>query len=406
MPVLESPVASDRLSAQLDALLGESVDAAIRREQTAFDQCAAPFEQKLVLFGAGAFGRHTLAGLRRIGLEPLAFTDNNARLWGQQVDGVPVFSPADAAKRFGAGAAFIVTIWNGALENRLSNHVSQLTALGCQRAVPAALLFWKYPEVFLPHYPLDLPHKLLQQTDEVRTVFDLWADERSRREYVAQVAFRLLLDFDGLESPDPRHYFPTDLFRLSPDEVLVDCGAFDGDTIRSLVSLQGNRFGRIIAYEPDPLNWAQLQETLARLPKTVAGKITCWPQAVGSQTGTVYFNATGTDLSTVGAGTLSVDCVRLDESLKNESPTLAKFDIEGFELEALAGAQETIRRHSPILAVSAYHQQSHLWEIPSAIRDISDGYRYSLRPHGSEGWDLVCYAIPPCRLNAVQARSV
>src|SRR5579871_5835622 len=72
---------------------------------------------------------------------------------------------------------------------------------------------------------------------------------------------------------------------------------------------------------------------------------------------TVYFNATGTELSTVGAGTLPVDCVSLDESLENESPTLIKFDIEGFELEALAGARETIRRHTPILAVSAYHRQ-------------------------------------------------
>jgi FkbM family methyltransferase len=396
MPILESP-ASDRLGAQLDALLEESVEAAIRREQAAFDQCAAPFERKLLLFGAGAFGRHTLAGLRQIGLEPLAFADNNKPLWGQQVEGVPVLSPADAAQRFGAGATFVVTIWNGAPRNRLADHLSQLTALGCPRAVPAALLFWKYPETFLPRYPLDLPHKLLQRADEVRSVFHLWSDERSRREYVAQVAFRLRLDFDGLDSPDPHHYFPSDLYQLSPNEVLVDCGAFDGDTICSLVSLQGDRFDRIIAYEPDPLNWVQLQQTLALLPEGVAGKITCWPQAVGSQMGTVYFNSTGTDLSTTGAGTLSVDCVRLDESLKDESPTLIKFDIEGFELEALAGARETIRRHSPILAVSAYHQQSHLWEIPAAIRDIADGYRYYLKPHGSEGWDLVCYAIPPGR---------
>ena len=179
---------------------------------------------------------------------------------------------------------------------------------------------------------------------------------------------------------------------------MVDCGAFDGDTIRSLVSLQGDRFSRIIAYEPDPLNWKQLQQTLAGLPEAVVRKITCRPQAVGTQTETVCFNSTGTDLSTVGSGTLSVDCVRLDESLKEESPTLIKFDIEGFEPEALAGARETIRRHSPILAVSAYHQQSHLWEIPSAIQNIRDGYRYFLRPHGSEGWDLVCYAIPPSRI--------
>jgi FkbM family methyltransferase len=263
---------------------------------------------------------------------------------------------------------------------------------------PRGISILGIPGNFSARYPLDLPHKLLQRTDAVRAAFHLWSDERSRREYVAQVAFRLLLDVDGLESPEPIITFRPTLFQISPNEVLVDCGAFDGDTIRSLVSLQGDRFSRIIAYEPDPLNWKQLKQTLAGLPEAVVRKITCRAQAVGAQTETVCFNSTGTDLSTVGSGTLSVDCVRLDESLKEESPTLIKFDIEGFEPEALAGARETIRRHSPILAVSAYHQQSHLWEIPSAIQNIRDGYRYFLRPHGSEGWDLVCYAIPPSRI--------
>lgn len=70
-------------------------------------------------------------------------------------------------------------------------------------------------------------------------------------------------------------------------------------------------------------------------------------------------------------------------------------DIEGSELDALVGAQELIRRANPILAVCAYHRQDHLWRVPLLIHSISDQYRFFLRPHGSEGWDLVCYAVPP-----------
>jgi FkbM family methyltransferase len=208
----------------------------------------------------------------------------------------------------------------------------------------------------------------------------------------------LHLDYDGLGWPGPEeHYFP-DLFRLLPDEVLVDCGAFDGDTIRGFMRQQDGRgFGQVLAFEPDPLNWPRLQETVAALPVELRSKVACFPHAVSGRTGTIQFDSTGTDLSSMGSGALSVECVKLDEALQSHTPTMIKFDIEGAELDALSGGHATIARSVPVLAVSTYHQQSHLWEIPLAIARISDQYRYALRPHGTEGWDLVCYAIPQAR---------
>jgi FkbM family methyltransferase len=382
---------------ELESLLRESVEDARHRERTAFDDLARPFENRLVLFGAGGFGRRTLAGLRALGIEPLAFADNNRALRGGSVEGVPAMSPADAVREFGASAAFVLTVWNGQAKDRMADRIRQLQELGCERVIPAGLLFWKYPDVFLPYYPLDLPHKLLLRADEVRQASALWSDEASRREYVAQVAFRLHLDYDGLGRPGPEeHYFP-DLFRLSPDEVFIDCGAFDGDTIAAFVRQQGERFARILTYEPDPLNWSRLQKTLATLPEAVRCKIECFPQAVSSSTGTIQFESTGTDLSSMGSGSLSVECVELDEALRDCAPTMIKFDIEGAELDALSGGSRMIRRRRPILAVSTYHQQSHLWEIPLSIAQLNSEYRFALRPHGTEGWDLVCYAIPPER---------
>ena len=383
----------------LESCLSETVESARERERSAFDQLARPYERSLVLFGAGALGRHTLAGLRNRGVEPRAFCDNGPHLWRQTVDGVKVYSPQDAIRKFGIDSTFVVTIWNGHGQDRMSQRISQLTRLGCRRVVPVGLLFWKYAETFLPYYPLDLPHKLLQRRDEVRTGFDYWEDEASRREYAAQVAFRLHLDYDSLGwPPDNARYFPASQFRLTANETLIDCGAFDGDTILGFTTDHGDRFQRILAFEPDPMNWSKLQNTLRTLPPSIREKIAAFPYAVGATAGTVRFNATGTDLSAVGSGGLSVECVELDKMLINETPTLIKFDIEGAELDALKGGRTSIRRHSPILAVSAYHQQSHLWEVPMTIRSISDKYRYVLRPQSSEAWDLVCYAAPADRL--------
>jgi len=389
------------LESRLDEYLSESAEAAIRRERSAFDELARPYEQDLVLFGAGGFGRRTLAGLRRAGIEPRAFCDNRPDLWGRGVDGLLVYSPQDAAARYGDRAAFVVTIWNGQSKDRMAQRVRQLRSLGCGRVIPAGFLFWKFAEIFLPYYPLDLPHKLLERRDEARAAFDFWADDQSRREYVGQIAFRLHLDYDSLGWPsDAAEYFPSSLFKLTKDETLIDCGAFDGDTIRSFCAVHGAKFHRDISFEPDPLNWVKLQDTLAALPEEIRTKVVAYPYAAGDCTCTVYFNSTGTDLSTMGSGDVAVPCVKFDEILADETPSLMKFDIEGAELFALEGGRETIRRHHPILAVSAYHQQSHLWEVPSAIRGITPNYQYLLRPQATEGWDLVCYAVPSGRLRS------
>jgi len=94
---------------ELDALLAEAVDAVVLRETDTFEQLA-PFDTRVVLFGAGGLGRRVAAGLRSYGIEPLAFCDNNARLCGTTVDGLPVLSPPAAASRFGDTTSFVVTV--------------------------------------------------------------------------------------------------------------------------------------------------------------------------------------------------------------------------------------------------------------------------------------------------------
>jgi hypothetical protein len=67
-------------------------------------------------------------------------------------------------------------------------------------------------------------------------------------------------------------------------------------------------------------------------------------------------------------------------------------------MDALIGARGSIKKTLPVLAICVYHQPDHLWRIPLLIWSFSDQYRFFLRPHNEEGWDLVCYAVPVNRL--------
>jgi FkbM family methyltransferase len=388
-----------KLENRLQELLSEDVSSAIKREQTTFDEIASPFNDQLILFGAGGLGRKTLAGLRKVGIEPLSFVDNNTALWGREVEGIEVLSPKLASQRYADCATFVVCIWGAGGEHRLEHTRQQLFKLGCSRVVSFAPLFWKYPGIFLPYYAIDLPHLLLPQAEEIARAFTVWNDEASRTEYLAQVHWRLRMDFDILSSPvEHAQYFPDDLIRLSENEVFVDCGAYNGDSVSSFFMRQPAFKGKYIAIEPDPINLQFFKQYMATLPDDLRNRVELVPMAVGAQRELVRFAATGLASSGISSvGTLEVESVPLDEILENESPTFIKMDIEGAEVEALIGAQHSINRASPALAICVYHQPDHLWRIPLLIRLFSDQYHFSLRPHNEEAWDLVCYAIPKSR---------
>ena len=386
------------LRAELDQLLRETPESVRRREQSRFDELTAPFTRSLVLFGAGNLGRRTLAGLRALGIEPVAFSDNNPLAWGKGIDGLKVLPPTEAADQYGQTAAFIVTIWGGRGTERMSARCRQLADLKCARVVPFAFLYWKHPEVFLPHYALDLPSRTLAAVDQVREAFDLFDDEASQREFVGQIRWRLHLDFDALPLPVAHEiYFPDDLVKVTPQEVFVDCGAFDGDTIQSFVTRHGEAFSKLVAFEPDPVNFARLGAYVETLAPALREKISLFPYATGARNGKVRFEGTGTAASTMGQGELEVECVTLDDFAAPFAPTWIKMDIEGAEIDTLVGAGELISRVSPVLAVCVYHQQDHLWKIPLLMRKLSPRAGLFLRPHVLESWDLVCYAVPPHR---------
>jgi FkbM family methyltransferase len=395
-----SGLADKDLTMALEELFAEGEARATARERSAFDLMAGPSKGRIVLFGAGRVGRKTLTGLRDIHIEPIAFIDNDARLWNTSVEGVKVLSPEGAARLHGDQATFVITIWRGEATDRMAQREAQLRSSGCRYVVPFPPLFWKHAQVFLPHYAVDLPHRVHQQADDVRRAATLWSDDASRSEYLAQLRWRMLGEFDALYRPvQHTMYFPTDLCELTDHEVFVDCGAYDGDSIRSFLDKAKNSFQRIYSFEPDPANFERLERDVAL--RSERESITLQRAAVGAHTGTVTFSGDGNEASSVGKGGMVVDCVTLDQVLSGAQPTYIKIDIEGAELDALNGARGIIQRYSPVLAICSYHLQDHLWKIPLLIQSINPNYSFFLRPHLVEGWDTVCYAIPKARLRSL-----
>jgi FkbM family methyltransferase len=351
----------------------------------------------MILFGAGLFGRYTLQHLRRMGQAPAFFSDNKPTLWGTRVEGIEILNPTEAVSRFGATAAFVVTIFNGSAARR------QLRDAGARHVMSVMTLPWKYPEHFIPDFGLDAPDSLLAEEEPIRACFESLSDERSRQELCDQVEWRYWLEPESIPFSEPvaELYFPSDLLIPSGDEVLVDCGAFDGDTIRSLVERRQD-FRHLYALEPDPGNRAALGKYLATQSEDLRSRITVLPYGVSDADETVRFAASSDVTSRVvssGEG-ISLECRKLDSLRWPVKPTYIKMDIEGSEPKALAGAAGLLRDEPPVLAICLYHRSEHLWQIPNLIHRLQPNYSLFLRRYAEDNWESVCYAIPRHRLRS------
>ena len=370
--------------------------AAEARPSELFDRAVGTHQGLVIAGAAGMVAEHTLAGLRRLGIRPVALADNNVALWGTTVDGVTVLSPSDAVSHH-PDAAFVAAIFTHTPLRR------QLAALGAGRAVSYAPLFHKHAEAFLPYFAVDHPRMMVDEADAVRRAACIWADQESADLYSAILNWFVTLDSDTVPAPAPpkETYFPAFL-RLRPDEVFVDCGAFDGDTVLAYVDACAGRYGTIIAVEPDPRTFLRLSARVARLERTIAMNA-----AVGARQATMPFVATGALSShVVSAGAqglaprgpiMDVEVVPLDEL--SPRPTYVKMDIEGFEREALAGGLELLSRGDTAFAVTLYHRMSDLWRLPLYMHEFAPDLQFVLR-HYAEDWaETICYAVPRNRLS-------
>jgi FkbM family methyltransferase len=376
---------------ELSRLLASDPGEVIARGGARFGEVAGPFADRIVLFGVGEVGQLAIRRLRRAGIEPLAAIDNDPAWWGSRVDGVEVMSPDDATRRFAAAAVAVATLFNPAPV------MAQLVAAGWPRVAPWSWLAWHHHEHFLPYFGLDLPRELLAAKADVEWLYDRLADDESRRTLVEQVRWRLDLDpgAQGPAAPTDELYTVPGLLEPSADDLFVDCGAFDGDSLLRLLAHTGGRARGAVVVEADPGNAARLQAAVDALQPELVGSVRVHEVAVGARQGSIRFHAVGTMGSAADAvGEIEVPVETLDALLVGVDASYLKLDIEGAEPAALQGARGVIDGGRAAWAVCGYHAAEHLWTLPRYFAESDSAYRLHLRRYAADCWELVHYAVP------------
>jgi len=185
-------------------------------------------------------------------------------------------------------------------------------------------------------------------------------------------------------------YFDLPHFKPQKKEFFIDAGGYNGYTTQCFFNWLGNFEGRSIIFEPNNIQYEVCKNNMQNYNNVKVLNKGLWHKKE-----TLKFCNAGAGSNINSNGEEIIEAVSLDEELKDEKEpiTFIKMDIEGAELNALKGAERTIREYKPKLAISIYHKSEDVQEIPSLLLDYVPDYKFYIRHYSFSAWETVLYAI-------------
>ena len=259
---------------------------------------------------------------------------------------------------------------------------------------------------------LDLLHRLtakgeIEETrlffqrnaQRVRENLDLLADEKSKTVYTSILQYRSTKHrkyINPYKEKAAKQYL-WDSLPVGDNECIVDCGAFCGENslaFQKYLQKRGKAPPQVIAIEPDAKNYREMQKRLKKIQNKAVCSYCCGVWAEKAQMPFYGSNLSSSRVAREGNCTIAVDTI--DNLVKGSGlhPTYIKMDVEGSEPQALTGAQETIAKYHPKLAVCIYHSDADMLDLIPYIHENYPFYRLYVRHYSTFFGETVLYCIP------------
>jgi hypothetical protein len=360
-----------------------------------------PWDMPLALYGGGNLGRMARDFLHAVWLDVDFVVDRNADALRENIEwqGITIYHPDDVPEALMKSHLLLVSVV-------LAPYVPLEAALGdfgFRHVVP----FYDFAENFRHIHPLSNGWyaRPFDSVDRAMTVnaLDGWSDDISRAHHLAFLAWRRLRQ-EWTFQPAPvttgdRFFVPQILAALTNHDVFLDAGAHHGSVTEKFDKLTHGQWSRIVCVEPDAINAGILATTIANgWPEDAAQRPEILPVVLGAGGGTALFRG--------GLGYASQVSALGDEEFEVEAidnlgidPTFIKLHLEGYELEALKGARQTLLTRRPIVVATVYHNDDGTWRTPLWLMKTLVDYHLMFRIHSWCGTSAVIYAIPKERLS-------
>lgn len=353
--------------------------------------------KQLVLYGAGRLGDMAVDIMADGGVFPEFFVDINAQK-KPTLRGFSVYPPEQLRDLDPESQIVLVCVFKFPF-GQIKRQIRQYTQAPVYSIYD---LFWFMQGAFFTN-GWQSGELSVEDYANIEKVYDNLSDEQSKKTYLTFLAWRIARNENvdmvrDIIHEENKYVNSLTLPAMSRKGIIFDAGAFDLSFSLDVIKRRLPAT-TIVAFEPDHLNYAACQKTLAS--GLHAPQIAISSSAVSDRTDLLPFVHGHGLASRLGDGNNNachpvVTCTLDDyyEDLRTTEPIVAiKLHVEGHELEALKGARKIIAKHRPLLLINCSHNRDGLWKIPSFCMQY-DRYQFYMRQHAYYGEGLTYYAVP------------
>ena len=348
-------------------------------------------EEEIVIYGAGNFGRLCASILKKEGYKVICFVDKDKYKYQEYIDSIKVLSiESEELKNKKNNLICLIGIFNAYVDLSI---IENELLLSFKEVINPLSFYDLFSEKIGNYFWLTNKDNYLKNKHRILKAYELLSDEYSKRLFKNILKYRFSNNLNILYKPQnvETQYFPEDINCIYPSLRLIDCGAYNGDTILKILD-SNMPILTYIGFEPDIQNVKLLSDNLKDKIKIESY---IYPCGVWDRTDKLRFNGgTGSSSHIDSMGDDIINVISIDEVIINKEINFIKMDIEGAEVQALSGTKELISKYEPILAISAYHKYDDLWTILETINSFNIEYKYFMRMYEYNGFGIVYYAIP------------
>lgn len=234
-------------------------------------------ERQIVVWGVGNTAKLYKENLNKLvdeGLNIVYYTDSNPSKWGEKWNGKFVIEPQKIKE---LSRVFVIIC---SMNPKMTAEIRlQLMKMGVEGESIDQVIFSRHCK-------------------EVTEVYDMLEDMESKRVYADLIKARMEVLNPAADIVDGDQYYTLPQFSAVDErEVLVDCGAYTGDSLEAYIRKKRGMFGQIIGFEPDSDNRmkaAQRVEQLVEEFELEENKIMLYPFAVGDREDRVFISRSET----------------------------------------------------------------------------------------------------------------
>ncbi len=345
-------------------------------------------KKKIVLYGMGDGAEKIKSVLDDIGAEVADVMASDGFVRGHSFFGVRVKTLSEIEELYGDD--FLILLCFGTQFPEVLEHIYEIDGRH---------------ELYAPSVPvvgegLFTPEYAKEHRNEFKQVYDILADEQSRKVFESVIRYKISGKLDHLRECETPSEEKFELLRIGVEEIYADLGAYNGDTIVEFLNETSMQFKKMYAMEPDMKNYHKLKRRLYMIGSAMleAYNVGAWNEDT-SMMFSLRAGRSSRAVPEVGedynpARFREIKMMKLDTMLRGEDATYIKYDVEGSETQAIEGSRETISRCRPKLNVALYHRNEDMFALPLMIYGINKKYRMFMRHHPYvPDWDTNLYCL-------------